>query len=165
MHYIQALVSPHNGTQRLEDQCRPKLSQDQWVEVSMFLCDPTGYVNDEFKRVYARPIILRDPKERFLFAHLDKADAKNVSFVVLGCCYKAKTCREQTKTFGTFPEELTTSCHNTHWRPQGWRMETKFLFTLDSIRHMGENLKHSSAKLQGDRTRSFIYIYWIGICY
>jgi hypothetical protein len=85
---------------------------------------------------YTRAIVLRDPKERYLSAYLDKAVAKNGSFVVLACCHKEKTCREQTKTLASF-FELTTYCHNPHWRPQGFRMEQKFISTLDFIGHMG----------------------------
>jgi hypothetical protein len=85
---------------------------------------------------YTRAIVVRDPKERFLSAYLDKAVPRNGSFVVLACCHKTKTCREQTKTLASF-FELTTSCHNPHWRPQGFRMEQKFVPTLDFIGHMG----------------------------
>jgi hypothetical protein len=86
---------------------------------------------------YTRAIVLRDPKERFLSAYLDKAVAKNGSFVVLACCHKEKTCREQTKTLASF-FKLTTSCHNPHWRPQGFRIDEKFVPTLDFIGHMGD---------------------------
>jgi hypothetical protein len=96
---------------------------------------------------YTRAIVLRDPKERFLSAYLDKAVAKNGSFVVLACCHKAKTCREQTKTLGSF-FELTTSCHNPHWRPQGSRMEHKFLSTLDFVGHMGDIQRDVQALLE-----------------
>jgi hypothetical protein len=89
---------------------------------------------------YTRAIVLRDPKERFLSAYLDKAVAKNGSFVVLACCHKDKTCREQTKTLASF-FELTARCHNPHWRPQGLRMEEKFVSTLDFIGHMGDNIE------------------------
>lgn len=96
---------------------------------------------------YTRAIVLRDPKERFLSAYLDKAVAKNGSFVVLACCHKQKTCREQTKTLASF-FELTTSCHNPHWRPQGLRMEQKFVSTLDFIGHMGDIQMHVKALLE-----------------
>jgi hypothetical protein len=86
---------------------------------------------------YTRAIVLRDPKERFLSAYLDKAVGNNGSHVVSSCCPKDKTCWEQTKTLASF-FELTTRCHNPHWRPQGLRMEKKFLSTLDFIGHMGD---------------------------
>ena len=48
---------------------------------------------------YTRAMIVRDPKERFLSAYLDKAVARNGSFVVLACCHKNKQCRSQIQTF------------------------------------------------------------------
>jgi hypothetical protein len=95
---MQALVSPHDGMQRMEDQGQCALFQDQWVEASKSTVDPTGYENDEFQRALdTRAIVLCDPKERFLSRYLDKTVAKNGSFGVSWLAVaRLNPCREQT---------------------------------------------------------------------
>ena len=91
---------------------------------------------------FTRALVVRDPKERFLSAYLDKAAARNGTFVVLACCHKTKDCRNQTQSLSGFLK-LTESCHNPHWRPQGYRLgrnSRKFVPTLDFIGHMGPTI-------------------------
>lgn len=90
---------------------------------------------------YTRAMIVRDPKERFLSAYLDKAVARNGSFVRLACCPKTnKQCwpssaSNDNQTLQDF-FELTRECHNPHWNPQGYRIDPKFLTTLNFVGHL-----------------------------
>lgn len=94
---------------------------------------------------WTRAIVVRDPKERFLSAYLDKALHANSSYVVGACCKTKRDCWEQAQTFAGF-FELTEQCLDTHWRPQSQRMEPKYLPLLDFVGHM-ETLESDAEKL------------------
>jgi hypothetical protein len=68
---------------------------------------------------YTRAIIVRDPKEQFLLAYLDKVLHDNATYVVGACC-KVRVgvkvlhpCWEQAQTFQGF-FNLTATCLDTH---------------------------------------------------
>jgi hypothetical protein len=75
---------------------------------------------------YTRAIFLREPKERFLSAFLDKT-LGNPYFIKAKCCPKKKDsgCEEKAQTLDGFLN-LTETCHNAHWNPQYDRMEPKY---------------------------------------
>ena len=84
---------------------------------------------------WVRAIIVRDPKERFLSAYLDKVLRKNSSYVVGACCKRRQTCREQAQTLEGF-FELTETCQDPHWRLQSQRMDEKFWPLVNFVGNM-----------------------------
>ena len=90
---------------------------------------------------YTRAIFLRDPKERFVSAFLDKAVA--TTYFDNRCCLKilkkkgvkVSTCRNQSKTFPGFCQ-LTKQCHDSHWGPQSKRMDAKYYSLLNFVGHL-----------------------------
>ena len=73
---------------------------------------------------WTRAIFVRDPKERFLSAYLDKVRNKEGKYVIGHCCPKKKQCVP--KTMLEFIE-LSKFCHDPHWAPQNERLEFRAL--------------------------------------
>jgi hypothetical protein len=94
---------------------------------------------------YTKAIFLRDPKERFLSAYLDKSLHDNGSYIVGACCKTKGGCSEKAREFSGFLE-LTLRCLDTHWRPQSKRMEQKYIPMLDFIGHF-ETMEKDAKKL------------------
>ena len=84
---------------------------------------------------YTRVIFLRDPKERFLSAYLDKALHDNATYVVHSCCKTDKRCWKPAQTLEGF-FQVTRWCEDVHWRPQSRRMDDKYIQLLDYVGHM-----------------------------
>jgi hypothetical protein len=84
---------------------------------------------------YTRAIIVRDPKERFLSAYLDKVLHDNATYVVGACCKSTRDCWEEAQTFPGFLG-LTSKCMDTHWRPESERMEPKYVPLINFVGHM-----------------------------
>ena len=94
---------------------------------------------------WTKAIMVREPKERFLSAYLDKGFKTDYAYQ--RCCrfperYKTeKTCpkaKERKTNQFTFEEfmNLTETCHDTHWLPQSRRIQSKFLPLLNWVGHM-----------------------------
>jgi hypothetical protein len=95
---------------------------------------------------WTKAIVLRDPKERFLSAYLDKAKHDNAKYVLTYCCKSWKEdCFDQVQTFSGF-FDLTRTCKDPHWRPQSRRMEEKYVPLLNFIGHM-ETVEEDAQKL------------------
>jgi ribosomal protein S27E len=84
---------------------------------------------------WTRAIFLREPRERFLSAYLDKAVRNSGKFVQVHCCHHRRrrvvfwnpqkcvnAARKSLQGFLT----LTKSCQDTHWLPQVERMDAKY---------------------------------------
>jgi hypothetical protein len=87
---------------------------------------------------WTRAIFVRDPKERFLSAYLDKAIA-NPDFVRRKCCYWARDCVESLRqdNHSLLPFlALVQTCDDGHWRPQHRRMEAKYWPYINFVGHM-----------------------------
>jgi hypothetical protein len=63
---------------------------------------------------WTRAIFVRDPKQRFLSAFLDKAIANDGWHVVKSCCHKALQCKGIEPTRSEV-NELLRSCHSDYW--------------------------------------------------
>lgn len=93
---------------------------------------------------WTRAIFVRDPKERFLSAYLDKAFHKN--FVDKNCCPFTLTCATESRKSATHFLELIQLCENPHWMPQSSRMEEKFWPFINFVGNMG-NLSEDAQRL------------------
>jgi hypothetical protein len=95
---------------------------------------------------YTRAIFVRDPKERFLSAFIEKALVhRNGSYVVQQCCKYTPDCWEQSRSFAGF-FNLTKICKDSHWEPLSSRMENKYWDTLNFVGHM-EATENDARKL------------------
>ena len=103
------------------------------------LQDATEMMNDPN---WTKAIMVRDPKERFLSAYLDKGF--NSKYFYQKCCSKKKKkhnhhrCGNGTKhhfSFETFID-VTSSCRNSHWDPQSHRVQSKYLPLLTFVGHL-----------------------------
>lgn len=73
---------------------------------------------------WTRAIFVRDPKERFLSAFMDKA-LQYPQFIRSKCCKETKDCDKGVKMPLGFLNLIQT-CHNDHWSQQHYRVEQKF---------------------------------------
>jgi hypothetical protein len=84
---------------------------------------------------YTKAIFVRDPKERFLSAYLEKA-AQGDGRALADICCPDRSCLKQAKTFSEFVRFSQTQCKdNAHWLPQSQRMEMKFWDKTDFVGH------------------------------
>lgn len=84
---------------------------------------------------WTRAIFVRDPKERFLSAYLDKAVGWGDHYLVKKCC-KDGSCVQPAQASLRGFLNLTSWCHDIHWQPQSDRMPAKYLTTLDFVGHL-----------------------------
>ena len=93
---------------------------------SAMMTDPT----------WTRAIFVRDPKERFLSAYLDKV-IQNEYFTVQKCCPYSRTCIGKAKeSVGNFIQ-LMRICTDSHWNPQSKRiLEDKYWPQINFVGHM-----------------------------
>jgi hypothetical protein len=112
-------------------------------QVTQLMNDPT----------YTRAIFVRDPKERFLSAYLDKA--LQTGYAENKCCKGKRNkkagerCSKQIQTFSGFVD-VTRSCHDTHWMPQSTtgRLEPKFVPLLNFVGHLETAFEDAKRLLQ-----------------
>lgn len=93
---------------------------------------------------WTRAIFVRDPKERFLSAYLDKAFHK--TFVDKNCCPFKMTCAIESRKSAKHFLELIKVCENPHWMPQSSRMEEKFWPFINFVGNM-ESLGEDAERL------------------
>lgn len=99
-------------------------------EATQLMNDPT----------YIRAIFVRDPKERFLSAYLDKVI--NTDYFFYYCCHRRRRkkhveeCHNQSRTMEGFLELTDKQCPNSHWGPLSKRMDPKYLPLLDFVGHL-----------------------------
>ena len=109
------------------------------------LPNATRLLNDP---TYLRAMMVRDPKDRFLSAYLDKA-VKTDYLMTHFCPQPSKNkkssaqnaaqdvCRHglrnnHTISFAQFLD-ITSVCHDTHWMPQSHRLDSQFYPLLDFV--------------------------------
>lgn len=93
---------------------------------------------------WTRAVFVRDPKERFLSAYLDKV--VNNQHIVLGaCCRKTRDCASSETTFEEF-YNMTKTCSNEHWDVQSDRVPEKIWQTVNFVGYM-DNLEQDARKL------------------
>jgi len=83
---------------------------------------------------WTRAVMVRDPKERFLSAFLDKAVGNFHSHIINRCC-RDGSCVEGAQTISGFLK-LCQKCQDGHWRPQHDRMEPKYWPYVDEVLHV-----------------------------
>ena len=67
---------------------------------------------------WTRVVFVRDPKERVLSAHLDKAMRNNGTYLQRHCGVTTMV-----STFDEFIHKIIPNCVDVHWLPQAYRME------------------------------------------
>ena len=93
---------------------------------------------------WTRAVFVRDPKERFLSAYLDKV--VNSQHIVLNtCCRTTRDCASPNTTFAEF-FHMTETCHNEHWTPQSDRLPTTVWERINFVGHM-DHLEQDARKL------------------
>jgi len=107
---------------------------------SQILQDPT----------WTKAIIVRDPKERFLSAYLDKA-VESQLFVDTCCNTQRKIyCNVAPPPIYEFMSAIQ-SCHDSHWDPQSERMEPKYWQYVNFVGHLETVQKDAKRLLKGLR--------------
>jgi hypothetical protein len=93
---------------------------------------------------YTRAIFLRDPKERFLSAFLNKA-IQDPGFLRNKCCRDTGDCVKKAQTLEGFLN-LTETCKDSHWTPQYDRMEPKYWPQINFVGRF-DNLQDDAERL------------------
>jgi hypothetical protein len=92
---------------------------------------------------WTRAIMVRDPKQRFLSAFLDKSVGNFHTHIKDRCCtigYENDTdgsnlCVENAQTIAGFLQ-LCYKCYDDHWRPQSIRVDCKYWPYIDHVSHV-----------------------------
>jgi hypothetical protein len=106
---------------------------------------------------YTKAIFVRDPKERFLSAFLEKALKANGTRIVDICDSRQSRNRHPdgiwniTRTFEGFVRLTRRECHDDHWKPQALRMDnidplSPLWHTINFVGHM-ERVEQDSKRL------------------
>lgn len=82
---------------------------------------------------YTRAIFVRDPKERFVSAFLDKALRNQGSHLEIACCPN-QTCAVGAQWIRGFLR-LAYTCYDDHWRPITRRFEKKYWPFINFVGH------------------------------
>jgi hypothetical protein len=83
---------------------------------------------------WTRAMMVREPKQRFLSAFLDKAVSNYHRHIVSHCC-PDESCVENAQTLAGFLK-LATVCQDDHWRPQNLRVDYKYWPYIDFVGHV-----------------------------
>ena len=97
---------------------------------------------------WTRAIMVRDPKQRFLSAFLDKAVSNDHTHIISRCC-PDQSCVEKAQTALGFLD-LCGVCEDDHWRAQQDRMESKYWPYIDwvgHVEHAGPDAKELLTKI------------------
>ena len=95
---------------------------------------------------WTRAVFVRDSKERFLSAYLDKVVHTKHIFV-RSCCYETKDCVSNETTFADF-YDMTETCNNEHWEAQSDRFPERVWQTINFVGHM-DTLQEDARRLLG----------------
>ena len=94
---------------------------------------------------WTRAMMVRDPKQRFLSAFLDKAVGNFHNHIRDRCCHEDDECVENAQTIFGFLT-LCSKCYDDHWRPQSTRIDYKYWPYMDQILHV-ETAANDTRKL------------------
>jgi hypothetical protein len=83
---------------------------------------------------WTRAMMVREPKQRFLSAFLDKAVSNYHRHIVSNCC-PDESCVEDAQTLAGFLK-LASVCQDDHWRPQNLRVDYKYWPYIDFVGHV-----------------------------
>lgn len=84
---------------------------------------------------WTRAIFVRDPKERFLSAYLDKV-VNHPFYFRNKCCPDTGDCVEKARQSFQVFVSIAKVCEDEHWKPQGHRMEARFWPFVNFVGHM-----------------------------
>lgn len=101
------------------------LYQYSLEDANAMLTDPT----------WTKAIFVREPKERFISAYLDKA-VSNTYYVQTKCCPVSGDCALLAKESPSNFFALTQWCDDSHWQPQTRRLPEKFWKYIDFVGYM-----------------------------
>ena len=94
---------------------------------------------------WTRAIFVREPKDQVLLAFLDKV-IKQPGYFPGSCCPKRNGCVYLVgHSFESFVWALT-QCHDIHWNPQVWRMESRYWPYINFVGKM-TNVEEDARKL------------------
>jgi Sulfotransferase family len=96
---------------------------------------------------WTRAMMVREPKQRFLSAFLDKAVGNFHTHIRNRCCPTDETCIENAQTISGFVH-LCTICDDDHWRAQHTRIDYKFWPYIDHISHVETAAKDAESLLR-----------------
>lgn len=103
---------------------------------------------------WTRAIMVREPKQRFLSAFLDKAVSNDHQYIYSRCCPKhhalleAKYCQDAEYSAAGFLR-LAGMCDDQHWTPQHRRVDFKYWPYMDYVLHAETAAEDAKALLQG----------------
>jgi Sulfotransferase family len=83
---------------------------------------------------WTRAMMVRDPKQRFLSAFLDKSVGNFHTHIIRRCCHD-ESCVEGAQTVAGFLQ-LCSVCDDGHWRAQSLRVDYKFWPYIDFVGHV-----------------------------
>ena len=98
---------------------------------------------------YTKAIFVRDPKQRFLSAFLNKGLHSDGAYVTRRCCRRGRGANcwaESNRTLSNFAQLIKQGCRDVHWRPQTQRMESKYWPHINFIGHF-ETVEEDSQRL------------------
>jgi hypothetical protein len=84
---------------------------------------------------WTRAIFIRDPKERFLSAYLDKVIG-NPNYLKDKCCHYTSSCVSEANSSLSGFLQVIYMCDDAHWRPQHKRMEEKYWPCMNFVGRM-----------------------------
>jgi hypothetical protein len=93
---------------------------------------------------WTKAIFVREPKERFVSAFLDKAFHKN--FVGNACCSTTWDCVKQARSSPSGFLDVIRHCSNPHWNPQSSFIPAKYWPYINFVGHM-ETLQEDARRL------------------
>jgi Sulfotransferase family len=96
---------------------------------------------------WTRAIMVRDPKQRFLSAFLDKAISNDHKHIRDRCCPDDRSCIDGAQSIEGFLS-LCAVCEDDHWRPQHHRMESKYWPYIDHVLNVESADRDAKALLQ-----------------
>ena len=94
---------------------------------------------------WTRAIFVRDPKERFLSAYLDKV-IHNPNYLRKKCCFYKGDCVDQAWESLQGFLEVARFCDDSHWRPQSRRIDARFWPLINFVGHM-ESIAEDTERL------------------
>ena len=102
---------------------------------------------------WTRAIMIREPKQRFLSAFLDKAVSNEHKHIIDHCCpedgslLNPQFCLNAEASSSAFLK-LAEICDDDHWRPQHERMESKYWPYIDVVLHVESAFQDTKKLLQ-----------------
>jgi len=95
---------------------------------------------------WTRAIMVRDPKQRFLSAFLDKAVSNDHKHIIHRCC-PDQNCVDKSQDLPGFLR-LCSVCSDQHWRAQNERVDYKFWPYMDAVGHVETAAADAKSLLQ-----------------